>query len=208
MYPHLLYGLELWGSATIQNLSPLFVLQKKAVRIVAGVGFREHTGAIFKDLRIQKLSDIYKTQVLLLMFKAKQASLPPNLQHLFTINTNNTRQTNLNFVPKVRSNRLQNTRISFQGPFLWNNLPPDKKATIPLHRFKRVIQGLLAGLVGWVVLPWWMWLVLAPFYTYVSVGGGGGGGSGLIQYMFALPHSVCYQRCYSSFNVWPTNIIL
>ena len=34
IYPHLLYGIPIWGNADNININPLLILQKKAVRLI------------------------------------------------------------------------------------------------------------------------------------------------------------------------------
>ena len=41
----------------------MYLLQKKVVRIVCGVGYRKHTNELFSELRILKLIDIVKRHI-------------------------------------------------------------------------------------------------------------------------------------------------
>ena len=60
----------------------MYLLQKKVVRIVCGVGYREHTNELFSELRILKLIDIVKLRSACIMYKAHKKLLPNNLQLL------------------------------------------------------------------------------------------------------------------------------
>ena len=48
----------MWGNTYKSNIECMYLLQKKVVRIVCGVGYREHTNELFSELRILKLIDI------------------------------------------------------------------------------------------------------------------------------------------------------
>ena len=48
----------LWGNTYTSNIDCLYLLQKKVVRIVCGVGYRDHTNELFSELRILELIDI------------------------------------------------------------------------------------------------------------------------------------------------------
>ena len=55
------YGVLVWG----QKIHTLQTLQKKAIRHIAGpgVGFNAHTAPLFKNLKLLKVCDIYKLQL-------------------------------------------------------------------------------------------------------------------------------------------------
>ncbi|HYV52171.1 MAG TPA: reverse transcriptase family protein, partial [Candidatus Eisenbacteria bacterium] len=60
VYPHLLYGICIWGCASDYLLQPLKIIQKKITRIISGShDYYEHTSPLFKNLSILKLPDIY-----------------------------------------------------------------------------------------------------------------------------------------------------
>ena len=78
--PYLLYCIEIWGNSYKTHLKPLQVLQKKAVRVVAGASDLPHTNNFFLDFKLLKLQDLIDQQILLLMYKAYNNLLPPQLQ--------------------------------------------------------------------------------------------------------------------------------
>ena len=56
--PYISYCYEVWGNADKKNTEYIDLLQKKAVRIVSNVGYREHTNKLFFDLHVLKLIDL------------------------------------------------------------------------------------------------------------------------------------------------------
>ena len=52
------YGLIVWDNICITTLSPLIILQKKAVRVIIFSDFREHSSPPFYALGILKLVDL------------------------------------------------------------------------------------------------------------------------------------------------------
>lgn len=67
-----MYCLEVWGNSYFTNLMPLFILQKRAIRIINGVAPREHTTGLFLRSGLLKLKDLVALQTLLVVHKAKQ----------------------------------------------------------------------------------------------------------------------------------------
>lgn len=57
--PVLAYGIECWGGAAEYILQPVTVLQKAAIRAVAGAEYRDHTKPIFSKLKILSLQALY-----------------------------------------------------------------------------------------------------------------------------------------------------
>ena len=57
VYPFLTYCIIAWGNTYQTSLQPLFVLQKKAIRIITFSRFFEHTSPLFNDLNVIKLFD-------------------------------------------------------------------------------------------------------------------------------------------------------
>jgi len=73
VYPYLVYCISVWGSTYPSNLNRIFLLQKKVRRIISKSAFDAHTEPIFKQLKILKLSDIYRSQIGKFMFSVRKA---------------------------------------------------------------------------------------------------------------------------------------
>ena len=58
--PYLSYCAMVWGNTYTTNLLPLYLKQKKAIRIVCNVKYRDHTPELFYDM---KLLTIYQIQI-------------------------------------------------------------------------------------------------------------------------------------------------
>ena len=83
VYPFLTYCIIAWGNTYQTSLQPLFVLQKKAIRIITFSSFFEHTGPLFKDLNVIKLFDEVTFHIAVFMYKFKNQLLPNNFEVFF-----------------------------------------------------------------------------------------------------------------------------
>ena len=52
IYPFLTYGLIVWGNTYSTALQPLFILQKKAMRIVTFSKYCDHSSPLFKKYKL------------------------------------------------------------------------------------------------------------------------------------------------------------
>ena len=82
--PHLEYGIVNWGGALPSKLKCLFNLQKKCIRNVSGRGVRDHTDPLFLRLKILKLADLYKVNLLIFMHKYYYNKQPKGFLNFFS----------------------------------------------------------------------------------------------------------------------------
>ena len=58
IYPFLTYGIIIWGNTYKTTLQPIFILQKRAMRLITFSRFDEHSSPLFKSLEIIKFLDL------------------------------------------------------------------------------------------------------------------------------------------------------
>jgi hypothetical protein len=68
VHSHIVYCINVFSCANITTLSPLKLKQKEAIRIVCNVGYRDHTGPLFKKLGILPFDELIKYSQLPLSF--------------------------------------------------------------------------------------------------------------------------------------------
>jgi putative NIF3 family GTP cyclohydrolase 1 type 2 len=121
--PYLLYCIEVWGNTYKTYLNTLILLQKKAIRIVSGADYLDHTNCLFLRNNLLKFNDIIELNILLVMFKAHNNSLPRNLQKCFSVKEEkySSRFKNKFKVNFVRTD-IKARNISVYGVKLWNAL--------------------------------------------------------------------------------------
>src|SRR5436190_6292053 len=65
IYPHLSYGIRIWGSCSQQQFLRVFRLQKKAVRILSKLNYTESCRDAFRGLGLLTLPCMYILEVIL-----------------------------------------------------------------------------------------------------------------------------------------------
>ena len=143
IFSHINYCNLIWGSACMTSLQPLFVLQKKAVRIVNGSKYLDHTDPIFKSLKVLTVHNVFKVNSLVFIYKCLKMNRFPLFKKKLIKNSDlysyNTRHNNKYRLP---IERLEICRKSFfvEGIALWNLLDNDTKLSNNVYLFKRKIK--------------------------------------------------------------------
>ena len=95
IYPFLTYGIIIWGNTYKTTLQPIFILQKRAMRLITFSRFDEHASPLFKSLEIIKFLELVTFHLAIFMYKYHNQLLPSVFNSFFTkisqIHTYNTR---------------------------------------------------------------------------------------------------------------------
>ena len=115
----------MWGCTYETNLKPLIILQKRCVRILTYAKCYDHTDPIYEKLNIMKFVDINKFVLSRFMFKWYHCEIPNLFNCLFRqvneVHERVTRQSNQLYPQTIKTN-LGKTKLSYQGPFIWNKI--------------------------------------------------------------------------------------
>ncbi len=144
-YPHLIYGVLLWGSTHQSHLNKIITSQKRAVRILSGADRSAHTNELFHNLKILKFKDVYNLYLSNYMFKQIHTPCINNLVPLISnrqIHTYSTRQADNLHKTYARTQKVKNS-FMFRGPHLWNKLPNNLKTTTDERRFQKQMKRYL-----------------------------------------------------------------
>jgi len=127
---HINYGLILWGSAAKKHMNKIWILQKKAIRILASTLYNAHTNPLFHKLRILKIWDIYHVQLAQFMFKMYRKELPKPLleRHVinFQIHEHYTRNCNNPRKILIKTSTASKA-IYYQATCIWYNINNEMK---------------------------------------------------------------------------------
>ena len=85
--PYISYGILAWGNTSTCLLNRIFVLQKKALRIIDRVDFRAHSDPLFFNHYTLKVNDIYALQLGIFMHQLLAHDLPSSVERMFNSNT-------------------------------------------------------------------------------------------------------------------------
>ena len=166
VYPHLLYGVSVWGNADNTHLNSLHILQKKAVRIISNKNrniyslftlpgqpetywlvdsfIKEPSSPLFNNLNILKIFDIFNAAILNFVFDSLKKINPSQFHDYFHYPANNyntaaNRRGDLD-TPQVRTTTYSLKSIKYIGCILWNNLPICIKDSLSKKIFNKSVK--------------------------------------------------------------------
>ena len=144
--PYLNYCCLIWGSNYTSQLSRLVILQKRAVRLIEYVYPPHSSEPIFKKYNILKLTDMVKSQMMLVMHKFIMKQLPAVFDNIYKIHSSDgpsrRRITHLHQPFSNRNYRLFTTTC--RGPKLWNTIVADQFQSLDdVPSSKKVIKNMI-----------------------------------------------------------------
>lgn len=129
------YGITMWGNSTWANR--VFVLQKRAIRCMFGLKFRESCKMTFKQQKIFTLPCLYIFETLKLVKK--------NLTNFNSLNTYHSYQTRhgSDLQHEIHRLELYKSNPYYMGPVLYNKLSPDLKNIDSIKTFLSMLKVFL-----------------------------------------------------------------
>ena len=143
IYPHIIYCIEVWGSASDCYISSLFKLQKRSVPIIESAHYRANTEPLFRNLQLLPFNKVYQYFVLSFMYKYVNDMLPELFYQMFSKNLDvyqrRTRQYNKLHVPKSNTSAIMKS-VSHKGVYLWNLIVSKVNCNCTFIMFKKELK--------------------------------------------------------------------
>ena len=133
--------MESWGNISKCHLDPLFILQKKILRIITFSWYDVSSQIIFTDLNILPLYNLIQHLISFMMYKLVNGLLPEVINELYTTNDliHNpfTRQYHVFHINKGRSN-VYTRRFGNISPRIWNDVQTTIDVNVSIVKFRRM----------------------------------------------------------------------
>ena len=146
VYPYLSYCNIVWGSTYVTKLHRLNVLQKRAIRLVAGVPYSSHTAHIFKTLKMLKIDQIGILQIGEFMYRFDRNLLPSIYKHYFQLPSQVHPYFTRNSSAYRHTYDRTNTRlfsIKSIGVAIWGKIPMEIRLSPSIWVFKNKLRTYL-----------------------------------------------------------------
>ena len=139
IFPYLIYCIEVWGNASSHcHLLPLFLTQKKIIRLITFSKHLAHTEPIFKSLNIIPLNSLNYHRIRLLMYKLSNGLFPEALNELYI------KRNKIHNYPTRNCDKyhIQTSTDSFSNVSarIWNVIKTNIDVNISFMQFKIVLK--------------------------------------------------------------------
>ena len=129
IYSHLNYNVCSYGSTYNTHINRLYLLQKKAIRIINNAPFLAHTDPLFRSCKILKIHDIFKLNVGMYMYDHGLSG------QYSRVHEHDTRHHDDLIPDQIRLSVCQNS-LSVVGPNIWNSIPSEIQISPSRKSFK------------------------------------------------------------------------
>ena len=130
IHPYFQYCLPIFAAAYHSHMEPLILLQKRAIRIVSGANYFDHTEPLFFNNRVLKISDLYKHSLGCFAY-----SNPEILSNFERTHSYGTRLRN-SLLPPFERLRVSQQSVIYNAVKNWNEIPLNIKLCISKSSFK------------------------------------------------------------------------
>ena len=144
--PHLNYGNVIWAGGYETSLLPIFLLQKKVVRLISGTGYLAPSSHLFYSLNLLTIFDLYKLQLATLMYHHQNKTLPTIFFSYFTTNAT-VHDHETRFRHNLRSilckTNIRYFSVRLAGPRIWNTIDSHTRNLGTSYSFKLTYRKTL-----------------------------------------------------------------
>ena len=148
VYPHIHYGIEIYGNTYHCHLNKLEKLNNKILRISQKKSLSAHIVDLYKSFDTLPVSLLHDYHILLFLHKYiyNRNALPDIFATYFTPNTSvhhyGTRKNTDLHLTTVRT-EFGKRALTFKGSMLWNSLPDNIKMIRSTSHFKMALRNYL-----------------------------------------------------------------
>ena len=137
IHSHLNYCLAIWGNTYPTHVQPLFLLQKRAIRMITGSPPLETSLPLFKQTSILTLFDSVKLEIVSYSYKNLNSDIFRRAQHdYYTRFRDDFVLPNFNLIVYKHS-------LTYNAPKMWNNVPNNIKVKRSSYSFRRSYKKYL-----------------------------------------------------------------
>jgi hypothetical protein len=136
IYPFLSCGIIVWGQSAKALTRRIFILQKRAVRYIAGLKHLDSCKDSFGHLKILTVYSLYIQETIL--YVKENCNCTVN-EHIHTHNTRNNKDSHI----YGHNLEIYNSKPSVAGCIYYNKLPNNIKQIENINQFKKKLKELL-----------------------------------------------------------------
>ena len=123
IYPHFVYGIELFGHANEITLRGLAKLQRKFIRLIVGIGYCDSTAQHFENLGVLKISQLFRYRIMIFLYKLIHCNQKSSNIEFVQEHLGRSRRAVQRLRPIQIFNPFGTFIIEYFGSIMWNKAP-------------------------------------------------------------------------------------
>ena len=148
IYSRIKYGIEVYGSCSSNQLHRLQVVQSGLLKLLLKKERRTNTNALHSEMKLLKVTDIYKLQLIMFVNNCSQGRLPRHFRSYFNTRISEYNLRNLGLEPAYGRIGIGYFTVKNTGSRLWNEIPEELKHKAKQLNFrKHVAQHLISSYI-------------------------------------------------------------
>lgn len=146
VFPHIKYGIEIYGTCNESVMKRLQVEQNKLLKILYKKNRRYGTNRLYSEVKLLKCEDIHRLFIGIFVYKQQNKLLPVIFDNYFILNADvicrATRQSGKLHLPLFRTKYGQKS-TRYVGVKLWNDISESIRNCTSLYLFKKNYKDTL-----------------------------------------------------------------
>ena len=140
VYSKIKYGIVIYGTSNSIVLKSVQTVQNQLLKVLTEKPYRYSTNQLHTELKLIKVEDLFKQEVLSFVFNFYTSNLPPVFNNYFipfsSIHDIGTRNRNISFIIPQYNNNFGSSSLKTKGACMWNALNNENKAIKALKTIK------------------------------------------------------------------------
>ena len=152
IYSKIKYGIEVYGNTSAKNISRVQVIQNKLLKLILSWDWQTSTNFVHNDLKILKVEDIYKYNILNFVNKCVMGRIPENFKTYYKTKVVPYATRSKGSLDVIPCRTWYGSKaVKVNGALLWNNI---HKNIRELRSMPELKEGLLKYYITLYV--WWI----------------------------------------------------
>ena len=144
IYSKIKYGIVVYGTSNETFLKSVQIIQNQLLKVLTEKPYRYSTNQLHTELKLIKVEDIFKQEVLSFVFNFYTSKLPPVFNSYFTPFSNihdiGTRNRNTSFVIPHHNSNFGSSSLKVKGACMWNALSNESKSIKTIKPFRKALK--------------------------------------------------------------------
>ena len=146
IFPYLIYALPVWGGSPNLQLYEIIKFQKRAIRLISNIKYKESITNAFYKLGMLKLPELYVYYLALFMYKSVNNLIPEQFCSFYRKNSEmgirTTRQAQDLQMPKLLKPMTQ-LNVRLKGVIIWKDILAKTTFECPISAYKQFVAAKL-----------------------------------------------------------------